>query len=181
MKAREFMRRDVEVVTPNESIVYAAELMHYAADACVPVVRDRASMELVGILTGRDIAVRCVARRHRCTCLVGAHMTPMPLYTLRENDDIARAVEIIDNTEVRRIPVVSDDGVLVGVIRELELRHALRAGEQAYGLEVLNESRLQPVIGADVRRVAPSSLIPSSRALPADQLFHETGSLQGIH
>jgi predicted transcriptional regulator len=56
-------------------------------------------------------------------------MTPMPLHTLGPDDDIARAVRVMEETEVRRIPIVTADGVLVGVIRDLDLRNALRARE----------------------------------------------------
>jgi CBS domain-containing protein len=129
MKARELMRRNPEVVTPTDSITCVAELMHYGTDSSVPVVRDRANPVLLGIITGRDIAVRCVARHHSHTCVAGDHMTPMPLQTLGPDDDIARAVRVMEETEVRRIPIITADGVLVGVIRDLDLRKALRASE----------------------------------------------------
>ena len=129
MKARELMRPNPEVVTPSDSIRCAAELMHYGTDASVAVVRDRANPVLVGIITGRDIAVRCVARHHSSTCVAGDHMTPMPLHTLGPDDDIARAVRVMEETEIRRIPIVTADGVLVGVIRDLDLRKAVRASE----------------------------------------------------
>jgi CBS domain-containing protein len=125
MKARELMTRCPDVVTPEDSITAAAEVMHYTDDAFVPVVRDKANPMLVGVITARDIVVRCVARHHASTCRVRDHMTPTPLHTLAPNDDVRGAVRMMYEWEIRRIPVVKADGVLVGVLHEPDLRHAL--------------------------------------------------------
>jgi CBS domain-containing protein len=126
MKARELMRRFPEVVTPGDGVTCAAELMHYGHDACIPVVRDEKSRVLMGVITARDIAVRCVARRHALTCRVADHMTPMPLHTIDSERDAADAAAMMDEWDVRRIPVVTADGMLLGVLEEGELRRALR-------------------------------------------------------
>jgi signal-transduction protein with cAMP-binding, CBS, and nucleotidyltransferase domain len=123
--------------------------MHYGTDASVPVVRDRANPVLLGIITGRDIAVRCVARRHTDTCVAGDHMTPMPLYTLGPEDDIAGAAKVMEETEVRRIPIVTAEGVLVGIIRDLDLRKALRARESHRRRVVTARPRSQAKLRAD--------------------------------
>jgi CBS domain-containing protein len=125
MKARELMVRCPDVILPDDSIAAAAELMHYANDAFVPVVRDRESLILVGVITARDIVVRCVARHHPLTCRVRDHMTPTPLHTLSPDDDVVDAARYMSDWEVRRIPVVTADGVLRGVIHEPDLRRAL--------------------------------------------------------
>lgn len=123
MKAKDVMHRAFSVVLPNDRISYAAELMHYDVDACLPVVRDRLKPALVGVITARDIAVRCVARCHALTCVVGDHMTPMPLVTAQPDDDLATVMHRMEDVEIRRVPVVDADGVLVGVIREIDLGH----------------------------------------------------------
>jgi CBS domain-containing protein len=125
MKARELMTRCPDVLTPDDSITAAAELMHYADDACIPVVRDKVNPILVGVITARDIVVRCVARHHPSTCRVREHMTPTPLHTLAPDDDARDAARMMCGWEIRRIPVVTADGVLVGVLREPDLRRAL--------------------------------------------------------
>jgi CBS domain-containing protein len=114
-----------EVVTPDDSITAAAEVMHYTDDAFVPVVRDKAHPVLVGVITARDIVVRCIARHHPLTCRVRDHMTPMPLHTLSPYDDIHDVARLMCDWEVRRIPVVTADGVLAGVVHDPDLRRAL--------------------------------------------------------
>jgi CBS domain-containing protein len=125
MKAKDVMHRAFSVVLPSDRISYAAELMHYDVDACLPVVRDRLKPVLVGIITARDIAVRCVARCHALTCVVGDHMTPMPLVMAMPDDDLATLLHRMEDSEIRRVPVVDADGALVGVIREIDLGHTL--------------------------------------------------------
>ncbi len=126
MKARDIMKRHPFVVSPDDLVASAAEVMHYDTDACVPVVLDREHPVLVGIITARDIAARCVARRHLPGCLTRDHMTPTPLHTVRPDDDIAAAWEKMDTANVRRIPVVSDDGVFLGMLREADVIARLR-------------------------------------------------------
>ena len=63
MKASDIMTSNPEVVTPAESVVHAAEIMRDCEIGFVPVVADRESMRLLGVITDRDIAVRHVAER----------------------------------------------------------------------------------------------------------------------
>jgi CBS domain-containing protein len=129
MKAREIMTRCPDVVTPDDGILGVAESMHYGKDGCVPVVRDRQQRVLVGVITARDIVARCVARKHSNRCLVRDHMTPPPLYTVAPDDDIRDAARMMAEREIRRVPVVTSDGVLVGMLREADVWFGLQRAE----------------------------------------------------
>ena len=61
MKAHEIMTSKPEVVTPQDSIARAAQIMRDRDVGLVPVVRDASSMMLEGVITDRDLAVRHVA------------------------------------------------------------------------------------------------------------------------
>ena len=118
MLAREIMTRDPQVVHSSDPIWRAAELMRYYSIGCVPVVSDDAPRDLVGMLTDRDIAVRCVARKHAMTCLTRDHMTARPLRTVMLHEDIEDVMSVMEQYRVRRIPVIGDDGALMGIISE---------------------------------------------------------------
>ena len=75
MKAHEIMTSKPEVVTPNDPISRAAQIMRDKDVGLVPVVRDTSSMMLEGVITDRDVAVRHVADRHTNDCSVGSHMS----------------------------------------------------------------------------------------------------------
>ena len=121
MKARDIMTAKPLAVVPMDPVWRAAEIMRYEDIGGVPVVSDKTTGRLVGVITDRDITVRCVARQHRQGCLVLAHMTPQPLHTVHPDGDVSEIVEKMEAAEVRRIPVVDDSGVLVGIVAERDL------------------------------------------------------------
>lgn len=125
MLAREIMTRDPQVVMASDPVWRAAELMRYHSIGSVPVVADDDIRRLVGILTDRDITVRCVARKHAPACLARDHMTALPLRTVFAGDDVALVLRTMEQHSVRRIPVVGDDGVLLGIISEGDLLRRL--------------------------------------------------------
>ncbi len=97
MRARDIMTPNPLVVTPSDPVSHAAEIMRDAEIGIVPVVDDRERRHLVGVITDRDIAVRCVASQH---IPVLASMT---------------------HARVRRIPVVAEGNRLVGMISQADL------------------------------------------------------------
>jgi len=118
MLARDIMTRDPLCVLPTDPIWRAAELMRYHGIGCTPVIADEASRRVVGILTDRDITTRCVARKHTGTCLVADHMTATPIHAVLFTDDVTRAMLKMEQARVRRLPVLSDDGAVIGIVSE---------------------------------------------------------------
>jgi CBS domain-containing protein len=121
MKARQIMTPDPEVVTPDEPVSRAAQIMRDYDVGIVPVVDDARNRHLVGLITDRDIAVRHVAESHASGCTVRVHMTSGEIETVEENDDAAAVLEAMKRREVRRIAVTSKDGRLVGVIAQADI------------------------------------------------------------
>lgn len=120
MKAREIMTRDPQVVTADDPVSRAAEIMRDIDVGIVPVVDDRSSMRLRGVITDRDIAVRHVAERHQQDCRVGDHMTGGRLDTVDPDADAHEVTERMRRDQVRRIPVVEGDR-LVGIIAQADV------------------------------------------------------------
>ena len=129
MNARDIMTPHPCVVTASDSIDRAAELMRYENIGGVPVVDDPKAPRLVGIITDRDIAVRYVARADHSPCAVEKVMTPAPLQTVGPNADHREIVGKMEAADVRRIPVVSDDGILIGIVAEADLATKLQPSE----------------------------------------------------
>ena len=121
MKARDIMTRNPAVVTPNDPIALAASMMQERDVGIVPVVEDLASMHLVGVLTDRDITVRCVARQHDATCSVRHHMTTADLATVSADDSVEDVMTEMAGHRVRRIPVVGTNNRLEGIIAQADL------------------------------------------------------------
>ncbi|HEX9565177.1 MAG TPA: CBS domain-containing protein [Gemmatimonadaceae bacterium] len=125
MLAREMMTRDPLCVLPTDPIWRAAELMRYHGIGCTPVVADEDSRRVIGILTDRDITTRCVARKHKPICTVADHMTATPIHSVLVTDASDRAMRKMEQARVRRLPVLSADGSLVGIISEGDILRRL--------------------------------------------------------
>jgi CBS domain-containing protein len=120
MKAREIMSSNIECVTREDSLTRAAQLMRDADIGAVPVVDDRNSMRLVGLITDRDIAVRHVAGDNADDCKVGDHMTSGRLYTASPDDDVDTVMRTMKSEQVRRVPVCEGER-LVGMIAQADI------------------------------------------------------------
>lgn len=112
MKVSEAMSRDVRITDPDQSIREAARTMAEIDCGFLPVgENDR----LVGMITDRDIAIRAVAQGLGPDTPVREVMTPEVKYCF-DDEDIEHVAENMGDLQVRRLPVLSRDKRLVGVI-----------------------------------------------------------------
>jgi CBS domain-containing protein len=113
MKVSEIMTRDVELVTPNDTVETAAKMMAEIGVGALPVgENDR----LVGMVTDRDIAIRAVAQnRPADQCTVREVMSQGVRYAF-EDDDVAEVSQKMGDWQVRRLPVLNQDKRLVGFV-----------------------------------------------------------------
>ena len=121
MKAHEIMTSKPEVVTPQDPISRAAQIMRDKDVGLVPVVRDTSSMMLEGVITDRDVAVRHVAERHTNDCSVASHMSREHISAVDQADDVQTVMATMERAEVRRVPVTDKNGKLVGIIAQADI------------------------------------------------------------
>lgn len=112
MKVSQAMTRDVKIASPGQTIQEAADMMAQIDAGSIPVgENDR----LVGMLTDRDIAIRAVARGMGPDALVGDIMSKEVRYCY-EDDDTDDVCQNLADEQIRRIPVVSREKRLVGIL-----------------------------------------------------------------
>jgi CBS domain-containing protein len=113
MKISEVMTRGVECTPPDATLQQAAERMKSLDVGALPVCdNDR----LAGVLTDRDITVRCVASgKDPRTTRVRDVMTPEIVYAF-EDQDVAEAARIMKDKQIRRLPILNRDKRLVGIV-----------------------------------------------------------------
>jgi CBS domain-containing protein len=118
MQIREIMSRDVELIDPNSTIRDAACIMRAEQIGALPVgENDR----LIGMITDRDIVVRCAAEGHDPgRCRVRGAMSGKVCYVF-EDDDLDEAAHTMAEHQVRRLPVLNDKKRLVGMISLADL------------------------------------------------------------
>lgn len=120
-KCSEVMTREPVCCEPGDSAVFVAQVMKQEDVGSVPVVDSRDSRILRGIVTDRDLVVKVLAGGLPVeTATVRDAMTSSPV-TVGEDDDIDRAVKLMADRQVRRMPVVDADGRLVGIIAQADV------------------------------------------------------------
>jgi CBS domain-containing protein len=143
MKARDLMTSNPECVTADDTIQRAAQIMRDQDVGAVPVVDDRNSMRLAGVITDRDIAIRHVAEGHRSDDRVRDHMSANVRSVSPDDssDDVLRAMR---DAKVRRVPVVEAGDRLVGIIAQADIATE-GVGDRKVGetVEQISEGRAQ--------------------------------------
>jgi CBS domain-containing protein len=119
MKAQELMTEAPACCTPESSVREAAQLMLEHDCGCIAVV-EKGTMRLIGVVTDRDIACRCVAQGGGPETLVKEVMTTDPR-SCHPEDDVAAVEQIMMQAQVRRVPVVDGRGDCVGMIAQADL------------------------------------------------------------
>jgi CBS domain-containing protein len=119
------MTPEPQVMTADQLVSEAARIMRDFNVGSVPIVDDRAHMHPRGIITDRDLVVRCMAERHGRDCAVGDHMSSAGLATIDRDADVAEVIQAMERHQVRRL-MVTEEGRLVGIIAQADV--ALREG-----------------------------------------------------
>lgn len=112
MQLSEVMTRNVETIRPDATLQEAAEKMKSLDVGVLPV----ADGQLKGILTDRDIVVRCIAEgREARSCKVSEVMS-RDVATCHEDQDVQEAAKLMQEKQIRRIVVLNRDDKIVGII-----------------------------------------------------------------
>ena len=131
MKVQDVMTKDPACVTPGATIREAAQLMQREDVGIVPVVDEQGSKRLVGVVTDRDIAIRIVAEGRGSDTRVSEIMSTSDLATCSADDDVAEVMEAMAGEQVRRIPIVDDRGLLVGIVAQADIVRKTRDSDRA--------------------------------------------------
>jgi CBS domain-containing protein len=115
--------RDVMTSNPcsidaKRSVAYAAKMMREEDVGLAPIVEDD---KLIGLLTDRDIAIRVVAEGRDPDQVKVRDVASTQLITVDPQQDLDEALRMMAKHQVRRLPVVEEDGRLVGVVAQADI------------------------------------------------------------
>ena len=149
MLIKSIMTSDVKTCTPDASVGAAARIMARHHCGVVPVVD--ADGTLRGVVTDRDVCLAIGTRiRHPDELPVGEVMTTK-VYTCSPDDDARKALTVMKDHAVRRLPVVTANGRVAGIVSLDDL--ALRADSHP-GAAVSDEDLIDAVKAMSARAVA---------------------------
>lgn len=159
LRCRDIMTRDVTVATRDTLVQEVAAMMREEDTGIIPVVdredapalsgegnladaprinnRMRGNGKLVGLITDRDIVLRAVAEGKDSTTTRAEEVMTEDIHSAHPNDRVIDAIRKMGDKQVRRIPVVGENGQLRGIISMADI--ALETEEDEELADALEE------------------------------------------
>ena len=120
--ARDIMTEDAECVRTTDTVVTAAQRMRDLGVGAMPICGD--DDRLAGVITDRDIVVKCVADGGDPTAVQVETLADGKPVTIGADDDIEEALRTMTDHDVRRLPVI-DGHKLVGMLSQADIAQHL--------------------------------------------------------
>jgi CBS domain-containing protein len=125
---REVMTANPRALESGSNVMEAARLLRDEDTGIVPVVEGE---KLIGTVTDRDIAIRVVAEGKDPEKTTVGEIASRELVTIDPQQDLDEALRLMARHQVRRLPVVEEDGKLVGIVAQRDV--ALHASDAQTG------------------------------------------------
>jgi CBS domain-containing protein len=136
LRVRDIMTRELAVATRDTTLREVAAMMRDEDTGVIPVVDYAATGgngktegderrvnlhgynhgKLVGLITDRDIVVRAVAEGKDCNTTRAEEIMSTDVHTARPHDRVVDVIRKMGDKQVRRIPVVNENGRLLGMV-----------------------------------------------------------------
>lgn len=113
MKIADLMSKDVRSCSPEETLECAARIMWEHDCGAVPVVDGRG--QVIGMITDRDICMAAYTQHERLSAIRISSIGLKPVVTVRPDDAPRNAEQLMQQHQLRRLPV-ADGGRVVGML-----------------------------------------------------------------
>ena len=115
---RDVMTSNPTGIESSSPVAEAAQLMKAQDIGSVPILE---SGRLVGMLTDRDIVVRVVAEGKDPQSTTAGDIASRDVITIDPQQELDEALRLMAQHQVRRLPVVEEDGRLVGILAQADV------------------------------------------------------------
>ncbi len=124
MTAREIMHRDATCIPADETLDRAAQVMRDLDVGALPICNaDR----LIGMLTDRDIVIRCVAEGHDPSRVRAGDLAQGTPRWVDADTEVSEVLELMEAHQIKRVPVIDKKNGkrLIGMICESDLARTI--------------------------------------------------------
>lgn len=118
MLVKDVMTRNPFCCQPADSVERVAKLMLDHDCGVIPVCSGK---KLVGVITDRDVACRVAATGKPSSAIAVKDAMTTNVYTVREDDDVQTAIDLMEAQQVRRLPVLGANDEVAGIIAPSDL------------------------------------------------------------
>jgi CBS domain-containing protein len=120
MKVRDVMTRNPACCAPDTSLREVARLMVEHDCGEIPVCENESSRRVRGVITDRDIVVRAVAKGRNPLELTAADAMTTPAVTVNPDTDLDECANVMEQRQIRRVPVVEGEEI-VGIVAQADI------------------------------------------------------------
>jgi len=124
MKVKEVMTSNPTAIWLTESLADAAQLMWKNDCGVLPIIKDG---RVVGLITDRDICMATAMKQADPSGISVEEVMTGQVFAANPDDDVAQALQTMQEQKIRRLPVVTADGELEGILSVNDI--VLKAGE----------------------------------------------------
>lgn len=148
LMAREMMTKNPDCCLPDESLAEVIEVMQQDDCGIVPIIKDADSLQLVGVVTDRDIALYLGKHDRKPSDVRAAEVMTTELVTAEPDDTLDMLMDCMAREQVRRIMIVEEGDRLVGVVSQADLALHTREERDEIKVERTIEKISEPTAGA---------------------------------
>lgn len=140
MICSEIMTKNPEYCLPSDTVLKAAQLMKSEDVGPIPIVADNDGRKLTGIVTDRDLAIKVIAEARDPNTTLLEDVMSDNVVSCNENDDVNKVLKLMEDNQVRRIPVVGNNDQLLGIIAQADVATRLgQPGTTGHVVEQISE------------------------------------------
>ncbi|HET6629373.1 MAG TPA: CBS domain-containing protein [Woeseiaceae bacterium] len=129
MQVRDIMTENPACCAPETSLEDVARIMADQDCGEIPVLDERGRP--LGVVTDRDITVRAVAQGRDPAATAARDVMTGSVITTTPDASLEDALAHMEESQVRRLPVVDEDGVVCGMVAQADIARTAPAHETA--------------------------------------------------
>ena len=130
MKCKDMMTQKVVCCLPDDKVAKAAKKMKKTDIGSVPVVENKENKILIGIITDRDLALKVIGKGRKPQSTKIKKVMTKNVVTCLANDDLQKAMNLMSENQLRRIPIVDKNNRVVGIISQADIATRLNQAEK---------------------------------------------------
>ena len=114
MKVKDVMTPNAKAIWLTESLADAAKLMWENDCGVLPIIKD--GRKVVGLITDRDICMGSAMRDTHPSAISVEEVMTGQVYAVHPEDNIDQALQLMQQHQIRRLPVINPEGELEGIL-----------------------------------------------------------------